>query len=85
LAARKLSQGKTTILISHRFSTVSMAARIFVMDEVRIIERGIHHELLRLDGQHADLYNLHQRQTGSFEEQTQPYDPFTAVRSGQKN
>jgi len=65
--ARELAKGRTTILISHRFSTVSMADRILVMDEGRIIEQGSHHELLRRGGHYAELYRLHQRQTGSFE------------------
>jgi len=65
--ARELAKGRTTILISHRFSTVSMADRILVMDEGRIIEQGSHHELLGRGGHYAELYRLHQRQTGSFE------------------
>ena len=58
---RKLAQGRTTILISHRFSTVSMADRILVMEDGRIIENGSHEELMALDGEYATLYALHQR------------------------
>ncbi|MCA9925399.1 MAG: ABC transporter ATP-binding protein [Anaerolineales bacterium] len=59
---RELAQGRTTILISHRFSTVSIADRILVMENGRIIEQGSHNELVALGGHYANLYDLHQRQ-----------------------
>lgn len=62
---RSLAHGRTTIIISHRFSTVSMANRIFVMDRGRIVESGTHEELLAHAGSYADLYRLHQRQMTS--------------------
>ncbi len=58
---REIAEGRTTILISHRFSTVSIADRIAVMDSGRIIEEGTHRELLDLSGQYAGLYELHRR------------------------
>ena len=67
--ARALAQGRTTILISHRFSTVSMADRILVMDRGRIIESRSHQELLRRAGHYAELYGLHQRQMRSVQDQ----------------
>lgn len=45
-----------TILVSHRFSTVSMADHVIVMDGARIVEQGSHDQLIRLDGLYADLY-----------------------------
>lgn len=52
-------QGRTTILISHRVSTVRHADRIFVIEKGAVAEQGTHDELLALGGYYADL---HQRQ-----------------------
>jgi ATP-binding cassette, subfamily B, multidrug efflux pump len=49
-------QGRTTILISHRISTVQHADLIVVLREGRIVERGTHAQLLERGGYYADLY-----------------------------
>jgi ATP-binding cassette subfamily B protein len=58
---RTLAHGRTTIIVSHRFSTVSMAQRIVVMDKGRVVEAGTHAELLARAGHYATLYGLHER------------------------
>jgi len=49
-------QGRTTILISHRVSTVQNASRIFVLEHGEIVEQGNHAELVANGGYYADLY-----------------------------
>ncbi len=53
---RNLLEGRSAVLISHRFSTVQMADRIYVLDKGRIIEEGSHADLLRLNGRYAHLF-----------------------------
>ena len=54
----KLSKNKTVIIISHRFSTVRNADKIYIIDDGKIIESGGHNELMKLNGQYANLFNL---------------------------
>jgi ATP-binding cassette subfamily B protein len=54
---REVMQGRTTIFISHRVSTVRNADRIAVLHDGNIVELGTHDELLALNGYYSDLYN----------------------------
>jgi len=55
---RELTTDKMAVLISHRFSTVRMADRIFVIDDGRITEQGTHDALLAAGGTYARLFTL---------------------------
>jgi ATP-binding cassette subfamily B protein len=52
------SDGRITILVSHRFSTVRMADVIVVLDGARVVEVGSHDELMARRGHYADLYGI---------------------------
>jgi ATP-binding cassette subfamily B protein len=52
------ADGRISILVSHRFSTVRMADHIVVLDGARVVETGSHDELMALNGTYADLYQI---------------------------
>ena len=54
----EITRGLTTVLISHRFSTVRLADLIHVIEKGRVIESGSHQELLALGGRYAHMFNL---------------------------
>lgn len=55
---RSLFTGRTVLVISHRFSTVRSADRIYVMAEGRVVESGGHTELMEREGLYAELFQL---------------------------
>lgn len=53
---RRIMEGRTTIIISHRVSSAKLANKIMVLVDGRIVEEGTHDELLSRDGMYRDLY-----------------------------
>jgi ATP-binding cassette subfamily B protein len=53
---KHVMRGRTSIVVSHRISTVRMADRIFVLDAGRIVEQGTHDTLVRLNGLYAQMH-----------------------------
>jgi len=55
---RQLAEGRGLLLVSHRFSTVRFADRIYVLDQGRVVESGSHDELIALEGRYAESFEL---------------------------
>ena len=53
-----LTEGKTSIIISHRFSTVRQADRILVLEHGRVLEIGTHEELMKNKNLYSELFTL---------------------------
>jgi ATP-binding cassette, subfamily B, heavy metal transporter len=58
----RIAQGRTTLVIAHRLSSVMDADQILVLSHGRIVERGTHRELLAAGGEYARMWALQQRQ-----------------------
>jgi ATP-binding cassette subfamily B protein len=67
----------TTILISHRFSTVRHADRICVLEKGRVVELGNHDELMALGGRYRTMFDLQAQRFHLPEQEGVPYDALT--------
>jgi ATP-binding cassette subfamily B protein/subfamily B ATP-binding cassette protein MsbA len=62
---QRLLQGRTSLLIAHRLSTVRLATRIVVLDQGRMVEQGTHQELMSLRGFYRRLYEAQFREVAA--------------------
>jgi ATP-binding cassette subfamily B protein len=75
---KRLSQGKTALVIAHRLSTVVDAHEIVVLEAGRIVERGPHAELLARGGRYAQMWRL-QQSGGDIDALVAQVDPAAAI------
>ena len=68
-ALDEMMQGRTTFVIAHRLATVRRADMILVMQDGRIVERGLHQELIQRDGLYRQIYDLQLRDQEQFREE----------------
>ncbi len=61
-ALENLMQGRTTLIVAHRFSTIRRVNRILALAEGRIVEEGTHADLLKMKGEYARLYEASQEE-----------------------
>jgi len=73
-----LTQGRTAVYISHRFSTVRRADRIVFLEHGRLVEEGTHEELMRLDGRYARLFRM---QASAYTGEELTFEDKPAVRT----
>ena len=75
IACLSASRHCTTILISHRFSTVRHADRICVLEHGKVVELGTHDELMAMGGRYHTMFDLQaQRFTATEDEEGKTYD-----------
>ena len=67
-----LTESRTVVFISHRFSTVRMADLIVVLDDGRVVESGAHDELIALDGKYARMYETQAARYATSNSATEP-------------
>ena len=59
----KVAEGKTTIIVSHRVSTVQQADKIIVLNQGEIIQQGTHQELMKINGFYKELQAIQENES----------------------
>jgi subfamily B ATP-binding cassette protein MsbA len=77
---RRLRAGRTTFVIAHRLSTIESADQILVVEQGEIVERGVHAELLALNGRYRQLYD--RQQSSEIDQFINPGEDFSVPAGG---
>jgi ATP-binding cassette subfamily B protein len=80
-ALEPLFEGRTSVVIAHRLSTVLAADKIIVLNRGRIVEQGTHNELLALHGLYAELYETQFREQAAGVPPVQPAPEVATVQA----
>ncbi|CRH01447.1 ABC transporter B family member 2, putative [Plasmodium relictum] len=73
-AVEDLRKNRTLIIIAHRLSTISSAEQIILLNKGRIIERGNHHYLLKLNGEYSQMWNMQSKSNEKHNEENSSND-----------
>jgi len=75
MAFDHVMNGRTTLIVAQRLSTIKRADLILVMDQGRIVERGTHADLLKTSGLYREIYDLQLREQEQFQRDIEELDP----------
>ncbi|MEJ2751017.1 MAG: hypothetical protein P8183_24380 [Anaerolineae bacterium] len=78
-------QGRTSLIIAQRLSTIKHADRIIVLKDGVVAEEGTHAELLALGGEYAHIYDLQYRESDELEAEIRKYLETVGVRNGRQS
>jgi ABC-type multidrug transport system fused ATPase/permease subunit len=81
-ALKKLLANRMAIIIAHRLSTIRLCDEILVIDHGRIVEKGTHDELMRLNGLYSSFYRMQFKEESGIEIPGPATDPRQALQGG---
>lgn len=83
-ALDRLGSDRTVLVIAHRLGTIKAADNIIVLGDGKVAEEGTHDELLELDGQYAEMWNMQLHSTRASRMSTEDLTDLTTKKSNEK-